>query len=1144
MNRVLTAIGDIHLPMARARLRMSVGVHTGTFELFLTGDDHVSVVMTGRDTSRVLALQGAANPGQILVSDETAAQLPPKQSAPDPGTPGANRLLRAGSIATASLMALTVGRGRTAERFLPRAFAQRPDLLDAEPDHRWAAIGFVQVSGVPGEPDRNDLGHMDELTRRVESAVADTGATLLDIDPSPEGYRYFLTAGAPTTVEDPEGRLLTAVQRIVTTESPYSLRAGVASGRVFAGFVGATYRQTYTVMGDSTNLAARLTHRAEPGTVLVARSALTRSATLFDAEDGGELTLKGKTRAVAVAVVTSPGRRPSEDPELPFVGRERELAILVALRTGAADGFGGALTIAGGPGAGKSRLIDRSLAETTMRIVRADGDRYAAATPYLTLQTLLRPLLDIAPDASAPDAGTALEQAILRRAPALLPWVPLIAPAVGADVAPTDAVDALDESFRQDRAHAVLRRLMAEVLPTPTCVVIDDAHWVDPASAAALAHIFGGDTSHAVYLARRPVEGGLEIAGRALALDPLPDDAAADLVDALVGHALLPSDLAPLISRAEGNPLYLIELAAGISAGSETLGIEQLIGERIDGLSETERGVIRRAAVLGYGVPLSLFVRCVGPVELAETEGVAGFLEMLDDTVRFRSELFRDVAYEQLNFQARRELHRAVAAAVIAEPELYGTAADAMLVIHHEAVGDWVSAMAAAERTGTAAERTFAMEEAVRAYRVAVGAAGHLKPAPAELADLWLSLARAAVATGRATEALDAYAKARGIIKDAVSRARIDRDRAYALNVLGRPDDAARALATARRTAAGAGEPARGILASIAVTEAGLRLRQGRWADARSLADEAIALLTGLAMNLEDTRQLGDAYRYLDIAIGELEGDDAMTHLPRALELYDEVGDELSKSKVFNVLGARAYYRGEWSVAAEHYARAQDAAERAGDVVGAAIESSNAVEIIIDQGRIDEARPLIKAALRIFSGSDNPYLTAYLTGFSGRADLRAGDPAAARVAFGAAAATFESLEEIEAVHDVRVRAIEAELHNGEVDAARLGAAAIEPDILHGPPRSQLLRHLARIAQLDGDLGRAAELARSAIEAAGPLPLERARALALLAAVTDDSALRDDARGVLTDLGVIDIDALLEFPPASSASAGIDERKTN
>ena len=42
MNRVLAAIGDIHLPAARAKLRMSVGLHSGVFEFFLTGAENVS----------------------------------------------------------------------------------------------------------------------------------------------------------------------------------------------------------------------------------------------------------------------------------------------------------------------------------------------------------------------------------------------------------------------------------------------------------------------------------------------------------------------------------------------------------------------------------------------------------------------------------------------------------------------------------------------------------------------------------------------------------------------------------------------------------------------------------------------------------------------------------------------------------------------------------------------------------------------------------------------------------------------------------------------------------------------------------------------------------------------------------------------
>ena len=206
MNRVLTAIGDIHLPAARARLRMSVGVHSGVFEFVLTGGENISRRADGpRHVARDRAAVGAPRPGRILVSDETAALLPAAQVARRSPRPGARRLLKAGSVATASLMALSVGRTEAAERFLPRAFAQRPDLLGAEPDHRWAAIAFIQVSDVPDEPADEDLERMDRLTDARREVAADTGVTLLDVDPAVGGYRYFLTAGAPTTARRPRG---------------------------------------------------------------------------------------------------------------------------------------------------------------------------------------------------------------------------------------------------------------------------------------------------------------------------------------------------------------------------------------------------------------------------------------------------------------------------------------------------------------------------------------------------------------------------------------------------------------------------------------------------------------------------------------------------------------------------------------------------------------------------------------------------------------------------------------------------------------------------------------------------------------------------------------------------------------------------
>ncbi|MFD4958316.1 AAA family ATPase [Microbacterium sp. NPDC058389] len=1121
MNRVLTAIGDIHLPFARTRLRMSVGVHSAVFTFFLTGEGSVSVVLAGRDTGRVLELQSAAEAGRILVSDETAALLPAALVAKEEAAPGARRLVKGGSVAAASLLSLHAGRGEAADRFLPRAFAQRPDLLGADPDHRWAAIAFVQVSGVPDDPDAADHARIDRLTRLVDDACADTGATLLDVDPAPGGYRYFLTAGAPTTLEDPEGRLVTAVLRIVQDGAgDYVLRAGVTSGRVFAGFVGATYRQTYTVMGDPTNLAARLAARAEPGDVLVARSVLERTARPFEADDAGVITVKGKATEIPVAVVTGRGGATSlAAQQTPFTGRQDELDRVRRMLTDAAAETGSVLTVSGPAGIGKTRLLTHALAETPLAVLRAHGDSYGANSPYRALQTLLRPLLGIRSAAAPAEAGEQLAAVVAERFAHLLPWLPLLAPAVGASAEPTPESLALDDAFRAERAAEVVAEFVGALTEAPGCLLIDDAQWIDPASAAVLTDLIGRDTRHAVLIARRADAGGLGPLGDELPLSGLADEHIRDIVEAVAGRRLLPADARPLVARAGGNPLYAIELATGLASGEDALGIEQLIGERIDALTESERTTLRRAAVLGVRIPLGLYVTCVGMPLISG--GLGAFLELGADGVSFRSELFRDVAYDQLTFQARRELHRAAAAALEADPALGGSARNVMLAAHYEAAGDWGAAHRAAVAAAETAERAFALEEAVRNYRVAVEAARRSNGTD-DLPRLLEALGRVSVSGGWAKEGLEAFSAARKLISDAADRARLDHERAYALNILGRHDEAVRALRTARRALTGTGTEGRRVLAAVAVTEAGLRLRQARWSEARALADEAIVLIDGDGLDPTTKRVLADALRYHDIAASELEGDAGMVHLPRALALYDEAHDELSKGKVLSLLGVRAYYRGDWTTAAALYEQARAGHEAAGDIVGEALESANAAEILIDQGRIDEARPLVAEALRVFEASDNPYLVAFVTGFAGRIAQQAGDVAGAREAFRAAADGFTALDETDAALDARVRLLEATL-----DAGAVVEAGADADGLADVSDVRLTRQRARLAAAHGDTRLALALAVAAADDASATPLEHALSLAQLHGLRPDDTVRAEAERILTGLGVVNIPQILD-----------------
>src|SRR5262249_38274823 len=76
MRRALTEMGAINTSAGNVRLRMSVGVHSGLFHFFLVGDRHRELLLTGPAASRVVAMEGTAEAGEIVVSPETAAVLP------------------------------------------------------------------------------------------------------------------------------------------------------------------------------------------------------------------------------------------------------------------------------------------------------------------------------------------------------------------------------------------------------------------------------------------------------------------------------------------------------------------------------------------------------------------------------------------------------------------------------------------------------------------------------------------------------------------------------------------------------------------------------------------------------------------------------------------------------------------------------------------------------------------------------------------------------------------------------------------------------------------------------------------------------------------------------------------------------------
>ena len=100
--------------------------------------------------------------------------------------------------------------------------------------------------------------------------------TFLESDVDRDGGRIILVSGAPQTFGDDEERMLRTVRAVMDAGLPLPLQIGVSQGRVFTGQVGATYRRTYTVLGDTAALAARLMARAGEDEIWVSSAAFAR----------------------------------------------------------------------------------------------------------------------------------------------------------------------------------------------------------------------------------------------------------------------------------------------------------------------------------------------------------------------------------------------------------------------------------------------------------------------------------------------------------------------------------------------------------------------------------------------------------------------------------------------------------------------------------------------------------------------------------------------------------------------------------------------------------------------------------------------------------------------------------------------------
>ena len=1095
MRRKLRRVGRVPVGDRHVVLRMSVGIHTGAYESFLVGESHREHVIAGPAATTVVGMEALAETGQILISEATAALLPDRCLGRRRG-PGVvlARAPAERSAAPAELPARPADDAVAA--CLSTQLRAHVASAPATPEHRLATVAFLQFGALDGLlRDRGADAAADALERTVcavQAAADRFGICFLGSDVAAGGGKIMLSAGAPRAAGDDEERMLLALRQVVEDEPPLPVRIGVNRGSVFAGEVGPHYRRTYTVMGDTVNLAARLMAKAPPGRVYCTAGVLERSSTSFETTALDPFWVKGKAKAVQAWEVGRGRRARSAGParpRLPLIGRGRELAALEEALAGARAGHGALIELVGETGSGKSRLLSESRARAAdMRFVHTTCEVYTQETPYVAWRDPLRQLLGLTWADADEIVLDRLRAGLDATDPELLPWLPLLGIAIDADAPPTREVAELAAEYRAAKLHEVVLRLLSGALKVPTLVQIEHAHLMDDASAAllgALAMVIG-TSAWVVIATRRDMPQGFAADAdehRRVELGPLSREDALALAEASPeAEAVPPHLVAQAVERAGGSPEFLLDLLAAAAGGSVSLpdSIDAAASARIDALDAGDRTLVRRAAVLGVSFHPRRLRDVLAPEDPEPDERTWERLSSLfardpDGHVRFKRPALREVAYEGLPYRVRRRLHAAVAESLESERGQHVDADPAVLSLHFILAGDHLRAHRYALIGAERATARFAHADAARLYRRAIETARVAGVGPAELATTWERLGGALQRIGEPKAASAALTNARRLVRgSSLDEARLHYRHARIAERSGRLPAEVRWIRRGLRVLDGVdGTEAQVWRARLISALAGVRQLQGRAADAERLCRSAIAA----AERAGETRALAVACNLLDWALVEQGRPAEATNSPRALAIYRRLGDPEQESVVLNNLGMYAYFRGDWDAAVDLYSAAALCSDRSGNVADGAYTDCNVGEILSDQGHLEQAAIHLGRARRVWSSTGDEAGVAFVDLLSGRLAVRRGQRVEGIALLESAASSLARMRVDGDAHLAQALIAEAEALDG--DPAR--AIEIARRLLAGGERSAALLHrvygtaLARLGDL---VGAAFELDRS------------------------------------------------------------------
>jgi len=903
-----------------------------------------------------------------------------------------------------------------------------------------------------------------------------------------------------------------------------ALHTGINSGMVIAGGVGSDKKMEYTVMGDTVNLASRLESIAKDGQIFVSGYTYNLTRHLFEFLHHDPIKVKGKQAPVAVYEVLKAKNLTGQDIKTsdatpPLVGRSSEIDILQKCARALMAGHGQAVFLISEPGIGKSRVqleLKNRFKPGEIQVIEGTCRSFSRSTSYAVFGEIFRQLLTI----DADDLDEAMRDKLVKNLPLLLKLDPEaltpemreaivhIGSILGLQLAEEFDV-AVDQMEAQEIKASIFRsvawfyRQLAR--QKPLMLVLENLHHADTTSIELIAYLFDAVRQDPVMLVllMRPMRDHpsaklppiakkvLDDRSTEISFSRLSDPECDQLLRHLLKVERVPDAILAMVrSRADGNPLYIEEIARnlvddGIVARTDEGGpggglrivrdldqvsipgsIQGLVMARIDKLPAALKDVLQIAAVLGPTFKHELLKRVAKAddleprlAQLIELGIVFESKSFPEIEYSFRNVLTQEAIYSTLLLKRQKELHAQIAKEI---ETLYASRLDdqvELLAQHYVGAADFAKAYDYLVKSGLKAKAAYSNQDAARYFADALEQAEHLPARPADLGEIRIALSEVQELQGDMETAIQTLQDAAALIEDEVRKADVLRN-------IGRIEEKRGSAKKAGEIYASALEILRNHPDAV---ETGMLYMNQSWVMNRMRQYDAAIDTAMKAVKIFEAHDAADkiAYAYNNLGViyehkGEF--DKAFEYSKKSLDLFTAQGNKRQTGNLLLSLGYLYNKQKDLDVALDYFEQSFQTMDRIGNRFGAGTALMSKGRCYVDLNKLDEAEGSLAQALRIHRELDLKRKIVANELALGNVLLRKNDLAGARKHADSAYALAE--QENYASDLARACRLEADLlaREGGDPAPRLREAiAILEGIGRADEAAQIAKQLSRYA---------------------------------------------------------------------------------